>query len=228
MPDSRHSDESRMRENRPTTGPHDAHDAHNAPTAPACAPARAFDAVVIGSSAGGVEVLNLLLPALPERFSAAILIVTHLPPDAPSYLLETFSYRSTLPVIEPDAGEAILPGRIHVAPPGYHMLVADDCTIALSVDSSVRFSRPSIDVLFESAARVYGQRLLGILLSGANDDGAHGLEVVRAMGGLAWAQAPDTATSAAMPRAAIARGAVDEVLSPTIMARRLAAMPASS
>ncbi len=83
-------------------------------------------------------------------------------------------------------------------------------------------------MLFESAARVYGERLLGILLSGANDDGAHGLEVIRAMGGVAWVQAPETATSASMPRAAIARGAVDEILSPTIMAERLAAWPAST
>ncbi|HEY4352489.1 MAG TPA: chemotaxis protein CheB, partial [Paraburkholderia sp.] len=115
-----------------------------------------------------------------------------------------------------------------VAPPGYHMLVDDDRTIALSVDSSVRFSRPSIDVMFESAAHVYASRLLGILLSGANDDGAHGLEVIRAMGGVAWVQDPQTASSATMPRAAIARGAVDDIFSPTIMAQRLAALPASS
>ncbi len=189
---------------------------------------RTFDAVVLGGSAGGVEVLNRLLAALPEGFSAAVLVVTHLPADAPSYLLQTFGYCTALPVIEPDAGERIVAGRIHVAPPGYHMLVADDRTIALSIGASVRFSRPSIDVLFESAARVYGERLLGILLSGANDDGAHGLEVIRAMGGVAWVQAPETATSASMPRAAIARGAVDEILSPTIMAERLAAWPAST
>lgn len=100
---------------------------------------RTFDAVVLGGSAGGVEVLNRLLAALPEGFSAAVLVVTHLPADAPSYLLQTFGYCTALPVIEPDAGERVVAGRIHVAPPGYHMLVADDRTIALSIGASVRF-----------------------------------------------------------------------------------------
>jgi two-component system, chemotaxis family, protein-glutamate methylesterase/glutaminase len=145
--------------------------------------ARAFDAVVLGGSAGGTEVMSLLLAAPPADFAPTVLLVSHLPAETPSYLLETLSYRCALPVIEPDSGEVAVAGRVHVAPPGYHMLVDDDRTIALSVDSSVRFSRPSIDVLFESAAHVYTSRLLGILLSGANDDGAHGLEVIRAMGG---------------------------------------------
>ncbi|MEM5384383.1 chemotaxis protein CheB [Paraburkholderia phymatum] len=199
----------------------------SAPSAAAPTDARAFDAVVIGASAGGIDALNVLLPALPAGFGAAILIVTHVPADAPSYLPEAFGYRCALPVIEPDAGEPVLPGRVHLAPPGYHMLVEDDGTIALSLDSTVCFSRPSIDVLFESAAHVYRERLLGILLSGANDDGAHGLEIIRAMGGLAWVQDPDTAASTPMPRAAIERGAADEVLSPTLMARRLAGLPAT-
>jgi two-component system, chemotaxis family, protein-glutamate methylesterase/glutaminase len=207
-----------------------------APAAPPAEPAepaepgfaRAFDAVVLGGSAGGTEVMTLLLASLPASFTPAVLIVSHLPADTPSYLVETLRYRCPLPVVEPDSGESVVAGRVHVAPPGYHMLVDDDRTIALSVDSSVRYSRPSIDVMFESAAHVYTSRLLGILLSGANDDGTHGLEAIRAMGGVAWVQDPQTAGSAAMPRAAIARGAVDEILSPTIMAQRLAALQASS
>jgi two-component system, chemotaxis family, protein-glutamate methylesterase/glutaminase len=191
-------------------------------------PARAFDAVVLGGSAGGTEVMALLLAALPAGFAPAVLIVSHLPADTPSYLVESLRYRCRLPVVEPDSGESVVAGRVHVAPPGYHMLVDDDRTIALSIDSSVRYSRPSIDVMFESAAHVYASRLLGILLSGANDDGVHGLEVIRAMGGVAWVQDPQTASSATMPRAAIARGAVDVILSPTLMAQRLAALPASS
>jgi two-component system chemotaxis response regulator CheB len=187
--------------------------------------ARTFDAVALGGSAGGIEVLNVLLAALPSSFAPALLVVTHLPADIPSYLLETLRYRCALPVIEPDAGERIAPGRVHVAPPNYHMMVADDRTIALSVDSSVRYSRPSIDVLFESAAYAYRARLLGILLSGANEDGAAGLATIRAMGGVAWVQEPATALSATMPRAAIARGAADDILSPTLMAQRLAALP---
>jgi two-component system chemotaxis response regulator CheB len=197
-----------------------------APEAPRSA--RAFDAVVLGGSAGGTEVMALLLASLPADFAPAVLIVSHLPADTPSYLVESLRYRCRLPVVEPDSGESVVAGRVHVAPPGYHMLVDDDRTIALSIDSSVRYSRPSIDVMFESAAHVYATRLLGILLSGANDDGSHGLEVIRAMGGVAWVQDPQTASSATMPRAAIARGAVDDILSPTLMAQRLAALPASS
>lgn len=191
------------------------------------AQSRVYDLVVIGGSAGGIEVLNVLLGALPRRFAPAVMIVTHLPPDSPSYLVQTFAHRCALPVMEPDAGESIMPGRVHIAPPGYHMLVEVDRTVALSTDAAVRFSRPSIDVLFESAAAVYGARLLAILLSGANDDGAQGLTRVRAQGGTAWVQTPDSASSPEMPRAAIERGASDSIFNPETMARRLAALPAS-
>ncbi|ADG17980.1 chemotaxis protein CheB [Paraburkholderia atlantica] len=188
---------------------------------------RGYELVVIGGSAGGVEVLNVLLAALPARFGAAVMVVTHLPPDSPSYLVPALAHRCALPVLEPDAGELILPGRVHVAPPGYHMLVEVDRTVALSTDAAVRFSRPSIDVLFESAAAVYGERLLAILLSGANDDGALGLECVRALGGTAWVQDPASAGSAEMPRAAIERGAADAIFNPKTLAKRLAALPTS-
>lgn len=194
---------------------------------PAAPAARAFEMVVIGGSAGGIEALNVLLGGLPLQFAPAVMIVTHLPPDSPSYLVQAFRHRTPLPVVEPDAGERILPGRVHVAPPGYHMMVEVDRTVALSTEAAVRFSRPSIDVLFESAAAVYRERLLAILLSGANDDGAKGLQRVRAYGGLAWVQAPDTASSPEMPRAAIDRGAADAIFSPQTMAARLAALPAA-
>jgi two-component system chemotaxis response regulator CheB len=186
---------------------------------------RGYELVVIGGSAGGIEVLNVLLAALPARFAAAVMIVTHLPADSPSYLVPAIAHRCVLPVLEPDAGEQILPGRVHVAPAGYHMLVEVDRTVALSTDAAVRFSRPSIDVLFESAANVYGERLLAILLSGANDDGAQGLERVRALGGTAWVQDPASAGSPEMPRAAIARGAADAIYNPETLAKRLAALP---
>ncbi|CAG4889361.1 chemotaxis protein CheB [Paraburkholderia saeva] len=189
------------------------------------APARTFDVVVIGASAGGIEALNVLLPALPARFAAAVLVVTHLPPATPSYLLQALTGRCALPVIEPDAGERIAPGQVYVAPPGYHTLVEDDGTVALSVGAAVRFSRPSIDVLMESAAWVYRERMLAILLSGANDDGTRGFAAVRAAGGETWAQSPETATSPEMPQAAIQSGAVNEVLDPNTMAGRLAAWP---
>jgi len=188
---------------------------------------RAYDLVVIGGSAGSLEALSVLIGALPARFAPAVMIVTHLPPDSPSYLVQALAHRCALPLVEPDAGERILPGRVHVAPPGYHMLVEVDRAVALSTDAAVRFSRPSIDVLFESAAAVYGARLLGILLSGSNDDGALGLERVRACGGTAWVQTPETSGSPEMPLAAIARGAADAIYPPVTMARHLAALPAS-
>ncbi|WP_144141898.1 chemotaxis protein CheB [Paraburkholderia sp. BCC1884] len=197
-------------------------------TDPPAEAARGYELVVIGGSAGGIEVLNVLLGALPVYFAQPVMIVTHLPPDSPSYLVHALAHRCALPVMEPDAGEPILPGRVHVAPPGYHMLVEVDHTVALSTDAAVRFSRPSIDVLFESAAAVYGQRLLAILLSGANDDGVQGLKHVRALGGTSWVQAPDTAGSPEMPRAAIERGLADSIYTPETMARRLAALPAFS
>jgi two-component system, chemotaxis family, protein-glutamate methylesterase/glutaminase len=189
--------------------------------------ARAFELVAFGASAGGIEVLHGLLAALPKGFPAAVMIVVHLPPEPPSYLVQSFDHRCALPVIEPDAGERILAGCVYVSPPGYHLMVESDRTIALSTDAAVRFSRPSIDVMFESAAWVYRERLLAILLSGANDDGVRGLEAVRAMGGVAWVQAPETASSPEMPRAAIERGAVDNVLSPSSIAQSLVGLRAS-
>ncbi|MDE1144464.1 MAG: chemotaxis protein CheB [Paraburkholderia tropica] len=184
-----------------------------------------FDAVVIGASAGGVDVLGQLLPMLPARFGAAVLIVLHLPPASPSFLVQALGVRCALPVSEPDAGEPIQGGRVYIAPPDYHMLVDSDASVALSIEGPVRFSRPSIDVLMESAAAVYGARLLGVLLSGANDDGARGLAAIRAAGGTTWAQAPDTAYAPQMPEAAIAAGAVNETLTPTALGARLAAWP---
>jgi len=184
-----------------------------------------FDCVVIGASAGGVEVLGQVLPSIPATFGAALLIVMHLPPASPSFLVGALGSRCALPMSEPDAGEPILGGHVYIAPPDYHMLVDTDATVALSIEAPVRFSRPSIDVLMESAAAVYGTRLLGVLLSGANDDGARGLAAIRAAGGATWAQTPSTAVASQMPEAAIVSGAVHEALSPTALATRLAAWP---
>jgi two-component system chemotaxis response regulator CheB len=180
-----------------------------------------IEVVAIGASAGGVEALSRLLPELPTNFGPAVLVVVHVRPDSPSLLAELFAARCPLPVIEPNDKERIVGGTIYVAPPGYHMQVEPDETIALSIDPPVRFSRPSVDVLFESAAHTYYDALLGIVLSGANDDGARGLEVIRRAGGHCWAQDPETAPSDAMPRGAIARGGVHEILTLEAMAARL-------
>jgi two-component system chemotaxis response regulator CheB len=186
-----------------------------------------IDAVAIGASAGGVEALSQLLPELPKDFRPAVLVVLHLRPDSPSLLPGLLGARCRLPVIEPNDKDEVADGTIYIAPPGYHMQVDPDGSIALSIDPPVQFSRPSVDVLFESAAHAYGAALLGIVLSGANDDGARGLVAIRRAGGHCWAQDPATAPSDAMPRGAIALGAVHEILTLDVMAARLRGMVAS-
>ncbi|RKG85854.1 chemotaxis protein CheB [Corallococcus terminator] len=176
------------------------------------------DAIVVGASAGGVDALSLLLPALPRDFQPALLIVLHLPRDRPSLLVEVFSARCDLPVHEACDKEPIQPGCVYFAPPDYHLLVDAGVgghhgpCLALSQDAPVHFSRPAIDVLFESAAAVYGERLGGVILSGANADGASGLGAVRSRGGVTLVQTPATALVATMPAAALARGPVDFML----------------
>lgn len=210
-------------------------------------PSPAPDAVVIGGSAGGIEALNVLLPMLPAAFRPALIVVLHLRPDTPSLLPQLFSLRCALPVCEAEDKLPVRHGHLYLAPPDYHLLVerdsrhggaysgshvgtpvgnlgserAEGVHFALSVDPPERFSRPSIDVLFESAAHAWREALLGILLSGANDDGARGLETIRRCGGRTWVQAPDTASAETMPAEAIARGAVDEVLTLEAIGSRL-------
>jgi two-component system, chemotaxis family, protein-glutamate methylesterase/glutaminase len=183
-------------------------------------------AVVIGASAGGVEALNQLLPLLPQTFAPPVLIVVHVRQGQPSLLPGLFAARCALAIQEPFDKDEIAPGTVYFAPPGYHMLVESEDgaapSIALSIDPPVRFSRPSVDVLFESAAHAYRERLLGIVLSGANDDGARGARAIRDAGGACWAQDPATAAAPAMPLAAISEGAVSEVLTLDNMAMRLA------
>jgi two-component system chemotaxis response regulator CheB len=170
------------------------------------------EAIVIGASAGGVEALSALLPALPAESRAAVFVVLHLPRERPSLLVEIFRPKCAVPVVEAQDKEPVQPGTIYFAPPDYHLLIEKGGEIALSADELVNFSRPSIDVLFESAADVYGPRLLGVLLTGGNEDGAAGLQAIRRAGGTAVVQDPDGAQAAYMPEAAIRFGPVDQVL----------------
>jgi two-component system chemotaxis response regulator CheB len=172
-----------------------------------------IDAVVIGASAGGVEALSEILPALPASFRPALLIVLHLPRERPSLLVEIYENRCALPVREAEDKEPVEPGTVYFAPPDYHMLVEKSRQIALSTDEPVYFSRPSIDVLFESAADVYGDRLLGIILTGANADGAAGLHAVHQAGGVTVVQQPDSAIVSLMIVSALQRNPADFVLS---------------
>lgn len=160
------------------------------------------EAVVLGASVGAVEALSQLLPPLPASTPFPILVVVHVPATRPSLLAELFKPRCALVVHEPFDKEPIGKG-IWFAPPDYHMLVAEDRSFALSTDPPVHHSRPSIDVLFESAAEVYGDGLVAIVLSGASEDGAAGAARVRAAGGRVVAQDPKTAEGSTMPSAAI-------------------------
>jgi two-component system chemotaxis response regulator CheB len=183
-----------------------------------------IDCIVIGCSAGGVEALAELLPALPVTFRPTVFIVLHLPRERPSLLVEIFEKRCARPVREADDKEPVEPGTIYFAPPDYHMLVEKDRRIALSADEPVHFSRPSIDVLFESAADVYGERLLGIILTGGNEDGAAGLQAVHQAGGVTVVQQPDSAKVPLMVVSALQRGPADFVLSLPEIAHLLGAL----
>jgi two-component system chemotaxis response regulator CheB len=166
-------------------------------------PTRALEAVVIGASAGAVDALLQILPALPGDYPLALLIVVHLPPDTKSTLAPLLASRCQIAVKEAEDKEPIRSATAYVAPPAYHLLIEPDFTLSLSNEPPVHFSRPSIDVLFESAADAYGNSLVGVVLSGGNSDGARGLLAVETAGGLAFVQDPGTAAYSEMPRAAL-------------------------
>jgi two-component system chemotaxis response regulator CheB len=170
-------------------------------------------AVVIGTSAGGVDALSALLPAFPASYTGAVFVVLHLPRERPSLLVDIFTPKCALRVREAEDKEPVAPGTIYFAPPDYHLLIDDGPELSLSADDPVNFSRPSIDVLFESAADVYKGTLLGVILTGASHDGARGLEAVRAHGGLTYVQEPSTAAASVMVQAALKRVPGHHVLS---------------
>jgi two-component system chemotaxis response regulator CheB len=174
---------------------------------------RDIQAVVIGASAGGVQALTELLPALPAATSAAVFVVLHLPRDRPSMLPEVFAPKCALEVREAQDKEPVRPGTVYFAPSNYHLLVDAGPALSLSADDLVHHSRPSIDVLFESAAAVYRRRLLGVILTGANEDGAEGLAAVHDAGGTTVVQEPQTAQASAMVLSAMQLRTPDLVLS---------------
>lgn len=160
--------------------------------------------VAIGASAGAVEALGALLPRLPATLPLFGVVVVHVPADRRSALPELFAQRSAIATREAEDKLPPATGTVYFAPPDYHLLVERDGTLALSVDDPVHHSRPSIDVLFDSVALAFGAEALGILLSGASQDGAEGLAHIRAVGGHTWVQTPESAQMALMPRAALA------------------------
>lgn len=172
-----------------------------------------IEAVVIGASAGGIEALDILLSALPETFSLPIIIVLHIPGGMPSLLTNIFESKVKLKVKEAVEKEYIEGGTIYFSPPGYHLLIEKDKTFSLSNEEPVRYSRPSIDILFESAADAYGDKLAGILLTGANEDGALGLKKIKESGGLTIVQNPTSAKIAIMPTAGMPYASPECVMS---------------
>lgn len=174
--------------------------------------------LVIGASSGAVEVLRTILPALPASFPGAVVVVVHVLEGRPSLLVDIFTPLCALAVSEIDDKQPLEAGAIYFAPPGYHTLVEDRTTLSLSSDEPVNYSRPAIDVLFDSAAEAFGEDVVAVLLTGASSDGAEGCARVRAAGGFVIAQDPATAAVALMPQSAIDRGAADLVLSPEAIA----------
>ncbi|KAM3105397.1 chemotaxis protein CheB [Phormidesmis sp. 146-33] len=179
--------------------------------------------IVIGASAGGVETLTQLVSALPKDLSAVIFVTVHFPSYGTSVLPQILDRCATLPAFHPKDGDPIELGKIYVAPPDYH-LVLHNHRIRLSRGPRENGHRPAIDVLFRSAAHSYGQRVVGVILSGLLDDGTAGLKVIKERGGMAIVQNPDEASFDGMVRSAIENVKVDLVLNVSDIALRLVAL----
>lgn len=165
-------------------------------------------ASVIGCSAGGMQALQVVIPDLHRDLPAPVIVVCHTAGDI-SNLCELIGRNAALPVREARERMRAEPGVVHVAPGDYHLLLEPDLRFALSVDPRVTYSRPSIDVLFESAASAFGPALVGVILTGGNHDGAAGLKCIRDAGGIGIVQRPDSAQAASMPAAALALAGAD-------------------
>ncbi|RST53982.1 chemotaxis protein CheB [Variovorax sp. DXTD-1] len=175
-------------------------------------PDRRVEAVVLGASAGGIEALFTLLNGLPASWKLPVVIVLHVPENHESHLAQIFADRLHLPVHEAADKMPLAAGNVYFAPPGYHLSIERDRRFSLSCEPPVHFSRPSIDVLMASAADAYGPALVGMLLTGANEDGAEGLQRIHQAGGITAVQDPHEAQIPIMPQAAIALHFPDHVL----------------
>jgi len=174
---------------------------------------RKYLAVVIGSSAGGLNALKTIFRKLDDDFHLPVIIVQHISPDSENYLIHILNELKKLKVKEADEKEIPMNGIAYIAPPNYHLLLEPDRLFTLTVDERVNYARPSIDVLFETAAEAYKENLIGIILTGANNDGSKGLKKIKEFGGLTIVQDPDTAEVDSMPRAALQTTHVDMILS---------------
>jgi len=168
--------------------------------------------VTIGGSAGSLDVILNVLSSFPQNSGAVIIVVVHRKNDADSILADLISARTKIPVKDAEDKDVILPDHIYLAPPNYHLLIETNFHFSLDASEKIHFSRPSIDVTFESIAESFGDKVIGILVSGANADGALGLKAIRQAGGLTIAQDPTTAEVDYMPKQAIIIGAADKIL----------------
>ncbi len=168
--------------------------------------------VVIGGSAGSLEVLLKILPRIVNVPDFAIVIVLHRKNSEDNTLEELIAIKTMIPVVAVEDKTPLLPGAIYVAPSDYHLLFEKDGTLSLDISEKINYSRPSIDLAFESSADAYGPSLIGILLSGANADGTAGFKAIKAFGGITVVQNPETAEMPFMPRSAVEQASPDHIL----------------
>jgi two-component system chemotaxis response regulator CheB len=173
-----------------------------------------YEAIVIGVSAGGLAILSRILKELPVDFPLPVIIIQHRSKDERTLLEEVLQAKCHIRIRQADEKERIRSGVVYFAPPDYHLLIEKDRSFSLNYDEPVNFSRPSIDLLFETASEVYSNKLIGIILTGANCDGAAGIRAIRERGGATIAQDPVNASFPDMPRAAIETGGVQYIFTP--------------
>jgi two-component system chemotaxis response regulator CheB len=180
-----------------------------------------YKAIVIGVSAGGLEALKKILPELPGHFPVPIIVVQHRHPFSDDSLEKAMDDLCQIRVQQINDKTSLEPGVAYFSPPNYHVMIEEDLTFSLTLDPPVNYSRPSIDVLFESAADIFGSHLIGIVLTGANSDGSLGLSIIKKRGGLVIVQDPETASVNTMPLAAIAATKVNYILKLEVIAEML-------
>lgn len=172
-----------------------------------------YEAIVIGVSSGGMTALKYLFSALPVDFDLSIIVVQHISARSDNQWIKLLNDISNLNIKEADEKEKIKSGNVYIAPSNYHLLIEKEKTFSLTIDERVNFARPSIDVLFESAAEAYKNKLIGVILTGSNNDGTNGIKRIKECGGMAIIQDPETAESSYMPSSAIAAIQPDYILS---------------
>lgn len=182
----------------------------------------------MGASAGGLQALQRILPHLPADFSLPVMIVQHRGTDSPELLARCLNRCCAVEVRDAGLNETLRPGTVYLAPADYHLLVENAGTLALSIDAPVNYARPAIDILFESAADVFREQLVAVVLTGANSDGCRGARHVKALGGQVVVQDPATAEVATMPKAVLRTVDADRVLALKDIGPCLAALHGST